>query len=196
VGFIELRAPDRSVGRHVFVVMAGVGLDAQMLANTDDKLKAKIGWLAYVGAARKAMRDSGDLRLSYRVDHRRTVSVNANTLMVGNCGTLTGNVPLMPDANLDDGRFEMAILRPTSAFQWIQILGKVFWENGVLRRTKVGTLMTTKDVHALKYVKGREAIVKLDRLEKIELDGDEFGEVTEFSVTMAAAALTVRVTAD
>ena len=45
--------------------MAGLGLDAKMLAHTDDELKAKIGWLAYVKAIAIALRDKNRLRLRY-----------------------------------------------------------------------------------------------------------------------------------
>ena len=34
----------------VFLVMLGAGMDADMIAGTDDRLKARVGWLAYVGA--------------------------------------------------------------------------------------------------------------------------------------------------
>ena len=39
-----------SVGprRHAFLVMAGLGLDAAIMEDTSEKLKAKIGWTAYV----------------------------------------------------------------------------------------------------------------------------------------------------
>ena len=34
--------------RHAFLVMAGLGLDAAIMEDTSEKLKAKIGWTAYV----------------------------------------------------------------------------------------------------------------------------------------------------
>src|SRR5699024_368543 len=32
---------------HLFLVIAGIGFDAQMVAGADDALKARMGWLAY-----------------------------------------------------------------------------------------------------------------------------------------------------
>ncbi len=41
--------------RHGFVVMAGFGLDAHMIAETDEGLKDKAGWLAYVESLGRAL---------------------------------------------------------------------------------------------------------------------------------------------
>src|SRR3954453_12511674 len=46
LGVVEVRRPDESRDRLVFLVMAGIGLDAQMIENTDTELKRKVGWLA------------------------------------------------------------------------------------------------------------------------------------------------------
>ena len=67
-GRIEVRHEDGSISKHLFLVMAGVGIDAKMLAGTDEGLKARIGWLAYVGALAKALRDSNRISMRYTVD--------------------------------------------------------------------------------------------------------------------------------
>jgi diacylglycerol kinase (ATP) len=47
VGLIDMRHGDETPTTHAFRVMAGLGLDAKMLVNTDEKLKKKkVGWLA------------------------------------------------------------------------------------------------------------------------------------------------------
>ena len=68
LGMIEIRRADSQVDQYSFLVMAGLGLDAKMLAHTDDELKAKIGWLAYVKAIAIALRDKNRLRLRYTLD--------------------------------------------------------------------------------------------------------------------------------
>ena len=40
---------------HVFLVMGGVGLDAETMARTDDRLKRRVGWGAYVVAGAPMM---------------------------------------------------------------------------------------------------------------------------------------------
>lgn len=193
LGRIEIRRADSALARHAFVVMAGLGLDAKMLEETDDGLKEKIGWLAYAKAMATALRKTDQLRLQFALDGAQPSTVRAHTLIVGNCGTLTGNIQLMPDAVVDDGILDVVVMRPNSAFGWVQIIVKVVWENGVLRRIRGGHLLATKDVHALRYVKGRELTVRLTKPQAVELDGDHFGEANEIKVAVAAGGLVVRV---
>jgi diacylglycerol kinase (ATP) len=197
VGRIEIERDDRSKSRHVFVVMAGLGIDAKMLAATSDELKKHIGWLAYVGALMTALRDKNQLRLRYSLDGSPTRAIRAHTIIVGNCGLLPANILLLPDAAVDDGLFDIVLLRPKGIFGWAQIIGKVLWENGVLRRSEAGRklLSLTKDARALRYVKGREVILRLDRAHDIELDGDSFGTALALKTWVDAGGLTVRVPA-
>ncbi|QYF73004.1 diacylglycerol kinase family protein [Cryobacterium sp. PAMC25264] len=193
IGRIDIRHADNSVSKHAFLVMAGLGLDAKMLASTNDELKARIGWLAYVGAIITALRDKNQLRMKYSLDGGSTKSVRAHTMIVGNTGLLTANVLLLPEAVIDDGQFEIVMLRPEGFLSWVQILVKVLWENGVLRRTPIGRRMMSKEVDALNYVKGTEVVVKLSHPEEIELDGDGFGTVSAFKARVDAGGLRVRV---
>lgn len=111
---IQIRRPDSTISEHVFVVMAGIGLDAAMLERTDDELKKKIGWLAYAQAIVSAIRDKNELRLNFAVDGAAARSIRAHTLIVGNCRSLTGNILLLPDARLDDGHFDIVLMPPDS----------------------------------------------------------------------------------
>ncbi len=195
LGVIQIRRADNSTTRHAFVVMAGLGLDAKMLANTDDELKKRIGWLAYLKAIVGAMRDKSQLNMRYRLDESPARSLRAHTIIIGNCGLLPANVLLLPDAAIDDGLFDMVLLRPNGLLGWGQIWFKVVWENGVLRRTEAGRrlLRLTKEIHALRYVKGAEITVRLDREHDIELDGDSFGQAIALKARVAPGALRVRV---
>lgn len=196
IALIDIERENGDIDRAAFLVMAGVGLDAKMLANTDDELKKKIGWLAYVKAIFQALRDKNQLRLRYSVDGNETRSLRAHTIIVGNTGTLAANVLLLPEAVIDDGYFEIVLLRPEGVLGWIQIFVKVLWENGVLRRSKVGRLMMSKDVDALNYVKGRKLVVRFRHPEQIELDGDDFGKAAAFNTRVRPGGLQVRVPAD
>lgn len=196
LAWADIRREGGTVEREAFLVMAGLGLDAKMLSHTDEELKARVGWLAYVDAIRKAIRDKNRLRMRYRLDGRATRTVSAHTLIVGNCGSLPANILLLPTAAIDDGRFEAVFLRPESAWGWVQIFVKIVWENGVLRRTRIGRKLMSPDVDALRYVKGRRLEVVLSRPEELELDGDSFGRTGAFRTWIDAGGLTVRVPAD
>lgn len=195
VGVAELRDGDEPIRRHSYLVMAGVGIDARMIAATDDDLKARHGWLAYVKAMGKVLRDKNELRIRYRLDATGVHSARAHTVLIGNCGSLPANILLLPDAAVDDGEFDIVILRPEGFIGWLQIVVKVFWENGVLRRTSVGRrfMGADREVRAMNYLKGREFVMRLSRSEEVELDGDLFGRASALRTWVDPSSLTVKV---
>jgi diacylglycerol kinase family enzyme len=104
----------------------------------------------------------------------------------------------MPDAVVDDGLFDLMLMRPGSAIGWIRLWVKVAWTNGIVRRTKAGKALAGErrndgDLH---YETGKRFIARLSRPEEIELDGDGFGRATAFNAWIEPGALTVRVPAD
>ena len=197
LGLLDIQRPDGSREQMAFVVMAGLGLDAKMIANTDSDLKKKVGWLAYVDAIIKSLRDENRMHVRYNLDGAGNQTARVHTVMVGNCGSLPGNIMLLPDASVDDGVFDIIALRPEGLFGWVQIWVKIVWENGVLRRSQVGRKIMgmTKEVRTLRYLKGRELVLRLDKPEVFELDGDEFGEAIAVKATVDHLALTVKVPA-
>lgn len=197
VGVVELTREDGSREEHAFVVFAGIGLDAKMIANTRPELKKRVGWLAYVDAIARSLRDSEKIRMRYRLDHDEERTMNVHTILIGNVGLLPGNILLLPDAEPDDGLFDIVTLRPEGFPGWVRIWIRIVWENGVLRRSSVGRRLAglNKDVRTLRYLRGRRMSVRLDRPEEFELDGDDFGPVIAFDAHLDPAALIVRVPA-
>jgi diacylglycerol kinase family enzyme len=196
VALSDIYREDGSHTRHAFLVMAGFGIDAKMLAATDDELKAKVGWLAYVKAFVTVLRDKNLLRLRFSMDGEDVRRMRANTLIIGNAGSLPGNILLLPEAAVDDGQLDVVILRPEQLIGWLQIIAKVVWENGVLSRTRLGRRFRTREVKALNYLRGREMRVRLNHPEEVELDGDPFGLAIGMVTRIAEGGLTVRVPAD
>jgi len=197
MGVIELERADHSRETHAFVALAGLGLDAKMIANTRPELKRRVGWLAYVDAIARSMRDSEKIRMRYRLDGGEERTMSVHTILVGNVGLLPGNVLLLPDAEVDDGLFDIVTLRPEGFGGWAQIWLKITWENGVLRRSSVGRRLAglSREVRTLRYLRGRRISVQLDRAEDFELDGDDFGLVLGFDASVDPASLIVRVAA-
>jgi diacylglycerol kinase family enzyme len=197
LGIVEAERADGSREAHVFLVMAGLGLDAQMIANTNATLKKHVGWLAYVDAIARSVRDHNSVRVRYQVDGQPQRSATINTVLVGNCGLLPGNIQLLPDALVDDGFLDVVTFRPKSFMGWAQISVKIFWENGVLRRSSVGRkiISMSREVRALRYLRATDIRLRLDRPEEFELDGDPFGEAIALRATVDHLALTVKVPA-
>lgn len=197
VGVVELERADHSHETHAFVVLAGLGLDAKMIANTRPELKKRVGWLAYVDAIARSIRDSEKIRMRYRLGNDPEKTMSVHTILIGNVGLLPGNVLLLPDAEPDDGLFDIVTLRPDGLGGWVQIWLRIVWENGVLHRSSVGRRLAglNRDVRTLRYLRGRRISVRLDRPEHFELDGDDFGLVLGFKAHVDPSALIVRLPA-
>jgi len=195
VGVVDAERADGSRTTHVFLVMAGLGLDAQMAANTNATLKARVGWIAYIEAIARAVRDNNRVKVRYSLDGGPQASATVNTVIVGNCGLLPGGIQLLPDALIDDGVFDVVAFRPGGFVGWVQIYMKLVWENGVLRRSTVGRRIVSmsREVRALRYLRGRELTIRLERPEEFELDGDPFGEAIALKARVDHLGLLVMV---
>ena len=195
LGMIRIERENKTRDEHAFVVMAGLGLDAKMITNTDEDLKKKAGWLAYVKAIVASLRDPDELHVRFQIDDGGAKRATVHTLILGNCGSLPANILLMPEADLDDGLFDVMMTRPGGALGWIRVWVKVAWTNGVVRRTKAGRALAgehqnDKDLH---YETGAKFTARFSRPEEIELDGDAFGKAVAFKAWIEPSALRVRI---
>lgn len=129
----------------VFVVAAGAGLDAHIMSSTDEKLKKRVGMLAYVKAGVEAVFRDHRIRLEHRFDGGEFARARVHTVMIGNCGSLGGNVLLLPDAVVDDGLLDVVALRPRGIFGWLRVVWSVVVVNWVLRRTQSDFVRQNRD---------------------------------------------------
>ena len=198
LGIAEIVREDGDREEHVFLVMAGLGLDAKMIKNTSTKLKKAVGWLAYIDGIARSLPELKPVRLHYRVDGHAERTMNVHTILVGNCGVLPGGFLLMPNAKPDDGILDFAALRPRGPFGWLKVWQKVAWENGVLRKSALGRKIIdlSRDAKDVTYFTGRKLSMTVDVPQEFQLDGDEFGEAKSVHAWVDAGALTVKVPAD
>ncbi|WP_374009086.1 diacylglycerol kinase family protein [Leifsonia sp. LS-T14] len=196
LGVARARRPDGSESEHAFLVMAGVGIDAAMIAGARPSLKRRFGWLAYVDAAFRALPTSTKVHVRFRLDHGDERSAHVSTILIANCGALPGNVELIPDAAIDDGLLDVAILQPATVFGWLAIWRKVTWENRVLRKSALGRRIirfTDRAVRTrLSYLRGESAQLEVDAPEPFELDGDAFGEILALDLRVDERGLRVK----
>jgi diacylglycerol kinase family enzyme len=196
VGVAEALRPDGTTTEHAFLVMAGVGIDAAMIAQARPSLKRRFGWLAYVDAAFRALPTSTKVRVRFRLDHGHERSAHVSTILVANCGALPGNMELIPDGAIDDGLLDVAILQPATVFGWLAIWRKVTWENRVLRKSALGRRIirfTDRAVRTrLSYLRGASVQLAVDAPEPFELDGDAFGDILALDLRVDERGLRVR----
>lgn len=197
LGMVEIVRADGDREEHAFLVMAGLGLDAKMIKNTNTKLKKAVGWLAYIDGITRSLPELKPVRLSYRLDRGPEKSMSVHTIIVGNCGMLPGGLLLMPEAKPDDGRLDIAALRPRGPFGWAKVWRKVAWENGVLRKSAIGRKIIdlSRDVRDVTYLTGTSLDMTVETPQEFQLDGDEFGEAKSVRSWVDPGALTVKVPA-
>ncbi|GAA1768597.1 hypothetical protein GCM10009747_31910 [Agromyces humatus] len=194
----DITRPDGSDESHVSLVMAGIGIDATMISNTNPELKKRVGWLAYVDAGLRAIPSSKPYRATHRLDGGRHHRSKVASILVANLGYLPGNIELIPDAELDDGKLDVVVLQPSNIFGWLMIWRTVTWENQVLRKSTLGRQLIdltggNRRQHIV-YLRGRSVEIGIDGgPEEFEIDGDEFGQVVGATFTVAPASLVVRV---
>jgi YegS/Rv2252/BmrU family lipid kinase len=165
------------VNEALFVVMAGLGLDAQMLSDASEPLKKRLGWLAY---AISAVRHLGDRPMRVRVsaDGGPRRRMRASALIVGNVGWLRGGVPLLPDARPDDGLLDAIVLRAGGLAGWLTVIADL-----LLRRPAHGR------VYRIQFTKLQ---VTLDADQPWELDGEVMGSTRQLTVVAQPGALLLR----
>lgn len=117
------------VNGSLFVVMTGVGLDARMLADASEPLKRQIGWAAYALAALRHLRDR-PVRVRVSADGTPARWMRANAIIIGNVGWLRGGLPLLPDAQPDDGLLDAVLLSARGWPSWAALAAHVLTRRG------------------------------------------------------------------
>ena len=162
-----------------FLVMAGMGFDAAIMEGVNEDLKKRVGWIAYVLSALKALMFPA-IRVEISVDGGEFVKHRARTIVVGNVGTLQAGMPLLPDARIDDGLLDVVLLHPKRFWSWLPLAFRV-----LTRRQRTDELVNR--------MRGQEIVVRAERETPRQLDGDIVGLGKELRMTCLHARLLVRV---
>src|SRR5690606_7016588 len=115
----------RTARDHIFLVIAGLGFDAAMVADADEELKAKVGWIAYFVAGVRHLH-SRRMRLEMSLDGSAWYRVRLRSILIGNVGRLPGGITLLPDAVIDDGWLDIGAIDTRGGLVgWGQLFGEV-----------------------------------------------------------------------
>jgi diacylglycerol kinase family enzyme/membrane-associated phospholipid phosphatase len=174
---VRIEGDDLSPTR--FVVMAGLGLDAAIMADAPEALKARFGWPAYVVAGARQLRFPA-LRVDISVDGRDPVRRRARTVVVGNVGSLQAGIPLLPDARIDDGLLDVVVIAPRRVFGWIPVIARVL------------TRRRTVDERLDRYT-GRTVAITAAHATPRQLDGDLVAPGTRIEAEVEPGRLLIRV---
>jgi len=178
---------DEPARDHIFLVIAGLGFDAAMVADADEDLKAKVGWIAYFVAGIKHLH-ARRLRLQMSLDDSPWFNVRLRSVLIGNCGKLPAGVVLLPDAEIDDGWLDVAAIDTrVGLLGWTQLFGEV-----TLQRFGVRTRLPNK-VGRIDHARSREVRLRMREPQHVQVDGDIIGRAYEIAARVEPLSLRVRV---
>ncbi|MGH3768491.1 MAG: diacylglycerol/lipid kinase family protein [Pseudonocardiaceae bacterium] len=164
---------------HAFLVMTGMGFDAAIMAGAPRRLKARLGWLAYVVAGVRALKGPR-APITLIVDGQPELPRQVRMVVVGNCGRLLAGLLLLPAAKLDDGLLDVVCIGPRSIRGWLAVTARV------LTRQRLGHRI-------VQHWQGRIIILSAEAPQQAQLDGDPVGDVRAMRMRIDPGALLVRV---
>jgi YegS/Rv2252/BmrU family lipid kinase len=179
---VALQGSDRrldvgTVNGRPFVVMAGIGFDAELLGGASEQLKKRMGSAAYLLSALPHLGDR-PARVVLRADGGPPQRRWASCVIVGNVGSLQGNVRLLPEAVPDDGVLDVAVLTARGWLGWLRLGADV------LLRRRAGRLAR---------LTCRELLIDLSRARPWEADGEVAGFTRQLRITVQPGDLLLRV---
>lgn len=175
IGWVRYTRDD-AAETQAFLVMAGIGHDANTVLATRPEFKRHFGWVAYLMAGIKHLFSRP---LEMKICHDGVEKEVATwSVLIGNCGRLPAGIRVFPHAKLDDGLLDTLLVPLSSPWQWLSVAAK-------------GLFHLTRDVMALTYGQTARITVTPKDPTALQLDGDVVTEVTEAEFWVAAAALVV-----
>jgi diacylglycerol kinase family enzyme len=190
VGWLDLdRGPRAQDERHIFLVIAGTGLDAEMVAGADERLKRRLGWVAYFFAALKHL-SSRRMTVSVSVDGSPEVTAQMRTVLFANVGKLPGGLMLVPDASAEDGWMDVATLDARAGIVgWTALFGNVVAQGAGLHMPEILKAYGTSRID---HARGKSITISMDHMYKVQADGEGLGLARSVTATVDHGALLVR----
>lgn len=196
VGLLDaMREDGTSTGEHVFLVMAGMGADAEMLRATRPALKKTIGWVAYADAVGRTLPTLKPVKMGYRVDDGGQRSARVLSMVIANCDMIPGGLHIVPDSHPDDGLLDLAGFRPRGLFGVPRVWATVAIENSFLRRFAWGRRISDRRnprFRDMLYRQGRRFVLLSERTIGVQVDGDHLGDAIGLVARIEPGALLVK----
>lgn len=196
VGILEAtRQNGSTTGQHVFLVIAGMGIDAHMVRATRPALKKTIGWMAYADAVWRTLPRSKPFRVVYRIDDREQRGARVHSMIIANCDLLPGGLRIVPDSEPDDGVLDIAGFRPRGPFGVAKVWTTVAIENSILRRFAWGRRISdrrTAQGRDVIYRRGTSVHLATDLPVGVQVDGDDLGDAVALDAWLEPGALLVK----
>lgn len=177
IDLVRLTADDREPEH--FAVMAGMGVDAALMNATNADLKRILGPAAYFLAAPFVL-TAPPFSCRISVDEGEELPTMASIALVGNVGTVMGQIQLLPDAKPDDGILDLLVASPQKVTDWARIAGRV--------------MSGANDPAEIARASGTAVSIEIDGDPvEYQLDGDTVGSCTRLIAEVVPEAISVKV---
>lgn len=164
-------------GTRWFLLMAGIGFDAAVVAGLQAHDKRRLGILAYAMRAFAIARQYRGVRVRMVLDGR-VIRRWALMIVLGNTPLYGGVMQLTEHARVGDGVLDVCIIRGSSIIDLARAAGAAL----LLRRASIDPRM--------EHLRARDITIETRRPLPVQVDGDLLGE-TPMQFTVADRALTV-----
>ncbi len=152
-------------GHHYFM-NASIGVSAQTIRATERSMKRRMGWLAYLVSGLKKLVGLQPAHFTLILDGERQ-QVHATDIVIANGGELglgagVPDIRLAPDTRIDDGEFNVIIIRARNSLDYVRIAwGILFGQN-------------RHNPH-VRFLKARYVFVESERRLPVQADGEFIG---------------------
>ena len=192
VGVLTYRLQGGATATRPYFVMAGFGIDADMVAGTDVETKTRFGWLAYVSPILRSAARRSRASVTWSIDSDAAITARLHTLVVGNSGTITAGLRMLPTAELDDGLLDVLALRSLWGRDRVRFLNWVLPYQGP-RRAPLPPAPRIHPKGAFRYGNAHTVTMTLHDPVLFQADGDLLGTVEWAEFSLDPLAVTVRV---
>jgi len=162
-----------------FAVMAGLGFDAAIVEDAPERLKAMVGWPAYLVSAVSHLADE-PFTCTIVVDGGEPIEREARSVLVANVASLQGGVDLAPDAGVSDGLLDVIVLGPKTLTDWLRLGARL-------------VTGSDREDERIERLQGRRVEITAHADEVCQLDGDPVGSTSRFVAEVRPRALRLRV---
>ena len=181
------------LAKFYFTGIAGIGMDARIMQRTLPELKRRVGWIAYLEGGLRSLPMKFE-KFEVLVDDQSPRTLKSYSILIGNAGWLPGQISMMPDARLDDGKLDVAAIGPRKIWDWVDFVARVTWQNKVVRPLALGRkwMDQTANLKTIENLGGARIRVKPHHPSPLQLDGDVIGEVLEVDFSLKHKVLRIR----
>lgn len=146
----------------LFMLIAGIGFDAAVVAALDRVRSGPISKWSYVMPALQTLWENKFLPLQVSVDGVDIFGPQPGMVFVGNVKEYGTGIPVLPDARPDDGKLDIGVLPCESHEDLLKLALHV----------AAGEQFT---LEGAKYLRGQQVSIRARRPVPVQLDGDSAG---------------------